>query len=274
MASLKARDILVLGEQHAIQGDSSWKVHQGRQVELLKALTSNAPPRSLQLHVGMEFLEYPDQGAVDEYLNGRMSDADFIKAVKWGGNPFEPYKQQILEPTKSGGRTWALNAPREITRQVSKGGLGSLTSDQGQYLPPNLTRGNGLYFERFENAMAGHATPQQIDNYFWSQSIWDETMAWKALQTFPPAPGTPDRLLVVIVGQFHVEYGGGLPDRLNARAQALKAQGQEPVTVKTLIQRPLLQVDNSTVSEAVAASPRYGELADYIWIYEDPNASP
>ena len=257
--SLSANDILVFGEQHAVdESDPDSIVHQGHQIELLKSLP--------KVNLGMEFLEYPKQNFVDQYLLGQMTDLDFQTAVGWGSNPFSLYKQQILAPVAGGGSTWAINMPREITKQISKQGLGSLTPEQQSFLPPHLSRGRALYFARFEEVMSGHATPEQIENYFWAQSTWDETMAWRTLLLISDPKTNKDYVTVIIVGAFHVEYGGGLPDRLKARILNDWPNGNGP-RVKTLVQMDLPNLEAKTIESALAPDPKYGLISDYVWVY-------
>ena len=87
-------------------------------------------------------------------------------------------------------------------------GPAALSAEERRFLPPVWERGNARYFERFQEAMKDHAEPEEIDNYFWAQSLWDDTMAWQALRA---QTADPRGILVIIVGAFHVEFGGGLP---------------------------------------------------------------
>lgn len=257
-SQVRTPEILLLGEQHAVNGEAF--TQQENQLRLLKLLP--------QVSVGMEFLEYPSQLIVDQYLTGGMSDLDFENAIGWGGSPFAAYREQILWPAQSGGTTRALNIPRAVTAEVAKCGLGCLSLEHRQWLPNPLKRGSQLYFERFSEAMAGHVTPEQLQNYFWAQSIWDETMAWQSVAHMQSRPLSR---LAVIVGEFHVEYELGLPARLTDR---LARAGLSNVRVSTLVQRALPKLDEATISAAVAADAKYGILADYIWMYKGAGAPP
>jgi uncharacterized iron-regulated protein len=252
--SLASGDILVMGEKHATSGDLSTNENQRHQVNLLTDLSSHLKAKKLTLTVGMEFLEYPIQNVVNQFLAGNLTDDQFIKQAGWGSNPFSAYREQILAPLVTGGRTLALNIPRAVTSQIAKGGLGSLSSEQRALLPPSFVRGNDLYFERFKAVMAGHVPDEKLDDYFWAQSIWDETMAWKTLEGM-----NANSVTAIVVGEFHVEYGGGLPDRLLARGAT---------SVKTLLQIPLDQMDDDSIRNAIAADPNYGEQADFLWLYQ------
>ncbi|NJL24412.1 MAG: ChaN family lipoprotein [Calothrix sp. SM1_5_4] len=203
----QAGEILVLGEIHANsenKDEPDTRVHHTNQARMIAGLGQFSP-----VSVGMEFLTYTFQDTVDNYLRGAISEADFLRQVGWGSSQnFDFYREQILLPSRLGGRTLALNIPRAITGKVARRGPDSLTEADRALLPPIWEKGGDEYFERFAETMKGHATQQQIENFFWAQSLWDDTMAWNATKYMNTAP--QDRM-VIIVGQFHAEFGHGLP---------------------------------------------------------------
>jgi uncharacterized iron-regulated protein len=73
-------------------------------------------------------------------------------------------------------------------------------------------------------------------------------MAWRALQHLDE---NPEDILVIIVGDFHVSYGGGLPDRLRARGAA------DVVTISQVLEK-----------DEVKVHPKYGARADFVWVSE------
>lgn len=237
--------LLVIGEAH----DNA--VHSAQHVALLQELRK----MGLKVSVGMEFLEYPAQDALDRYLRGELPEAEFLKEAGWGGSNFDYYREQIRFSIGADGWTYALNSPRILSSKIARGGLESLTAEERALLPPQLTRGNDGYFQRFQDAMGGHAPKgDALERYFLAQSLWDDTMAWKALEALGRDPA---QVLVIIVGEFHVQYGGGLPDRLRARGAG------KVVTVSQL------NVEGATpdeVTEATRATGPYGPRADFLWI--------
>ena len=223
-------DVLVLGEQHA--ADASSPQHHINQARLLKIL-----PR---VSLGMEFFEYPRQATVDNFLGGVTTEAEFLTEVGWGGNFFPLYRRQLFLADA----VVALNMPRAVTRKVGRGEL--LSNEDRALLPPIWERGSELYYERFVEAMGGHGP--SLENYFMAQSLWDDTMAWRTSLR----PGK--EAFVIIVGDFHVLYGHGLPARLIRHGVS---------QVKTMVQ---VEIDDwSTREEAGAPNPKYGPRADYIW---------
>lgn len=110
-------------------------------------------------------------------------------------------------------------------------------------MPPIWERGSDAYYARFKEVMQDSIPAEKMGNYFWAQSLWDDTMAWNTLKS-----PDPDAVTVIIVGGFHVEYGLGLPSRL-------RRQGATQVTT-------LLQADAPPSDD-----PTYGPIADFIWVH-------
>jgi len=203
----------------------------------------------------MEFLTYTFQSQIDRYLAGQLTESEFLKTVEWGAAPYSSYRTQILLPTLHQGWTWGLNIPRNISSRVAKVGPEGLTPEERAVLPPVWNRGNTAYFERFREAMGGHVPDAKIENYFWAQSLWDSTMAWRAQEAKKLKPRD---VLLIVVGSFHVAYGGGLPD-------TLKAAGE--TQVKTVLQAQAPDWKPETLQNLVAPDPRDGEQADFIWVH-------
>lgn len=240
--------ILVLGEMHGTE------VHQEYQMRILRHLRD----RGLKVSVGMEFISYTHQAHLDAYRFGMMTESDFLKSISWGsGFDYRFYRDQILFPKVESETTLALNLPRSISSQIAKGGLSSLSPEQASRLPPRLDRGNEGYFRRFVEAMGGHFPSEEAkENYFMAQCSWDDTMAWKATEFIRD---NPEQVLVIIVGEFHVQYGGGLPDRL-------KVWGAP--TVKTVSMINLTGLTGPEKELAVLPSTEDGPRADVLWISE------
>lgn len=244
-ARIAAGDIVVLGEIH-----DNVRHHQN-QKKLLHELATVSPSASIS--VGMEFFEFPLQPDVDRYLTNELDEESFLQKIGWGGFSFDFYRDLVLFPLSHGGWTYALNAPRTLTQKISRQGLDSLNEDERKLLPEDFTLGDDAYLERFREAMGGHVPQEKLLNYFAAQSAWDEAMAATAVKIMS---ANPEQVLVIIVGDFHAQYGGGLPDRLRAR-------GSFPVKV-------ISQVDLSGLSEEekereILPHSRWGTRADWVW---------
>lgn len=264
-AQAQSGDIWVFGEDHATSDNAnspSTAIHHDNQVRLIDELKTLHHSQTTTISVGMEFLTYTFQSFVNQYLGGQLTETDFLKDVQWGSNPFEFYRRQISEPVDSGGWTVALNIPASIANKVATKGKDSLSAADRALLPPVWEQGNPGYFKRFEEAMQGHATKGELADYFWAQSLWDDTMAWRALDH---RDYVPDDIMVIIVGAFHVQFGGGLPYELRKLGHS---------RIRTLLQVETPDWNPQTLSAAVAPDLAYGEQADYLWVHSGAVVQP
>lgn len=247
--SVPQGSIIVLGENHG------YAVHQAQHIAVLDTLRSQGH----KVSVGLEFFTYTEQNLVNDYRAGRLSEPDFLAAIKWGSPSYDFYRAQALYPDLSeGSLTWALNAPRSLTSKVAKTGLASLSPEESALLPPNFSLGRYSYRERFLAMMPHLPTPEAGERYFAAQSIWDDTMAWRAEEFMARHPG---QTLVIVVGEFHVQYGGGLPNRLRVRL---------PNTmVVTLSQVNTYGLTDAEIQTEVRPSLTYGPRADLLWLAAD-----
>ncbi len=249
LEGVRSGQVVIISEEHNLPR------HHENQLAVLQTLKN----RNLSISVGLEFLSYPDQPWVDRYVRGEIPEPDFLRAVYWSGYPFGWYRPLILFPRGSGGQTRALNAPPQLAQALAQKGIAGLSSEERSWLPPDFQLGNALYFERFVTAVRPHGNLQEdtIRNFFDAQSAWDDTMAWQAQEYLR---ARPDQVLVIIVGDFHASYGGGLPDRLRARGVT---------NVLVISQVNGYGLSEEEVRESLAPHPRYGVRADFVWLTED-----
>lgn len=241
---LSSSSVILVGENHG------FRTHRDQQMEILNELRQ----RGLSIQVGLEFFYFPDQTFVDQYRQQKMSETDFLRQIEWGSPSFDYYREQALFPKiDSRERTWALNAPRVLTRQVARAGVDSLSPELKQLMPPGFELGRESYKKRFADAMGGHGDSNRMDRYFAAQSIWDDTMAW-SIQKIKQE--NPDKILVVIVGEFHIQYGGGLQDRLQARGVK---------NVMSVSQVNISGMTDEQQAQSIMPHPEYGPRADWIW---------
>lgn len=248
LSNVKPGSVVIVGEIH-----NNFR-HHDNEIAVMNALSS----LGLKVSVGLEFFEARHQNLVDLFLEQNLTEAEFTRLIAWRGQPFSDYRRQALYARQSGGRTLALNAPRELTTRISQVGIKGLTAAEAALLPPEWRIGNALYRERFNASMKNHVPAAALERYFEAQSTWDETMA-HSVRLFQASPlgQQPDSVLVVVVGDFHAAYGGGLPDRLRAR-------GAPDVHVLSQLSRTGL-TDEALRAEA-APHPLWGARADWIWI--------
>ncbi|KHD88220.1 MAG: iron-regulated protein [Bdellovibrio sp. ArHS] len=246
VATVTPGSIVIIGENHG------FAEHRDQQVAIMQALRA----KGLKVSVGMEFFTYTDQELVNSYRAGSLAEPDFLKAIQWGNPSYDYYRPQALFPLiTEGAKTLALNAPRSVTGSAAKKGLEALTPEEKALLPPGFTLGRDSYKRRFLSMMPHLPSPEAGERYFAAQSIWDDTMAWKATEFMA---SHPDQVLVIVVGEFHVQYGGGLPDRLRARSP------QTPLL--TFSQINIQGMEEDEIAVEIQPSPQEGPRADYLWL--------
>ncbi len=105
LTAISHAQIVWLGDFHALQQS------QKAQLRVLKAL-----PDTTNVILGLECIEACHQGHLDKYLQGKLSDREFLKAVEWKrswGFPWEHYKPLFRWAIKHKVRIYALNLRTE-----------------------------------------------------------------------------------------------------------------------------------------------------------------
>jgi uncharacterized iron-regulated protein len=233
---------LILGELHGVAEISV------AQVDVLKQLRK----RGHLVDVGLEFFSYAHQQEVDQYVRGKISEAEFLSKIEWPKSmDFSHYRGQALFPSFDlGETTMAINAPRSLTGAIAKRGLSGLSQAEQSLLPPGLELGRADYFERFRDLMGGHVGEADLQRYFEAQSVWDDTMAWQL------ARNETHNTKVVVVGEFHVQFGGGLPNRLDRRIPG--------ANIKTLGFVNIAGLSPEEVQAIPLPHPKWGQRENYI----------
>lgn len=203
---LSQKRIIYIGEYHDRFS------HHYIQLQLIKELYK----RNKKIAIGMEMFQRPFQKVLDEYINGRMGEREFLKETeyfkRWGFdyNLYKPIldfaKEQVIPIV-------ALNLRREITEKVSKGGIDSLTEEERKEIPADLDFSDNEYRERLKEVFKQHKL-NNFDYFYQAQILWDETMAM-SIDEF--LKDHPDYQMIVLAGGGHIAYGSGIPKRVFRR---------------------------------------------------------
>jgi|CXWL01.1.fsa_nt_gi uncharacterized iron-regulated protein len=213
VADLATARVVAVGEQHNLLS------HHLIQADVLKALAARTP----RLAVGFEMVSIDQQPILDAYMSGKTPEAEF--AVWWKkvwGQDFAIYKPIFDAAKAAGASAYALNAPLNLVRAVSKGGLASLPPADRARLPAVIEESSDpRYREYVKQSVSGHGplTPEQLKNRLQSMAVWNETMGERAA-----AIAASGRTVLVIAGQGHVLYKAGL-------AESAQRRGSGPVKV-------------------------------------------
>jgi len=157
MEAIRQADVVVVGETHT---DAA-----GHKVEL--AIVQDVLERWAGSAVSMEMLVREDQPAADEYVAGKIDEAEFVKrthTADWAGKgTWQKWYHPITATARvAGGRLVAANAPRKYADLARKQGYDALEqlpeAERKLFdIPQWATRGG--YYRRFREAMKEHVPP-------------------------------------------------------------------------------------------------------------------
>jgi len=214
-SQLATKRVVFVGETHDRYD------HHLNQLEIIKRLHHLDP----NLAIGVEYFQQPFQAQVDDYIEGRTTEKEFLRAteyfVGWGYDyrlyaPIFRFAREQRIPVR------ALNVPIGLASAVAKSGIAGLSAGQRTYLPKEIGPADEAYKSRLREAFAEHKTtkPDAFDHFVEAQLVWDEGMAESAATYLT---GHPGRKMVILAGAGHVVFGTGIPKRLERRTNATYA---------------------------------------------------
>ena len=200
--------------------------------------------RGKDLAIAMEPFQQPFQEDLDAYIAGTIDETELLRRTDW----FERWRfdYRLYRPILRLARTQgipvvALNVEREITEAVGDGGLDALSEAQRSRIPADLDRSDPAYVARVRAVFDAHpmtrakdkdkdtgkdkdngeeagsdATQARFERFLAVQLLWDEGMAERAATYLREHP---EKTLVVLAGSGHLEYGQGIPNRVQRRIQ-------------------------------------------------------
>jgi len=209
---LATKRVVFVGESHDRYD------HHLNQVEIIRRLHQLDP----SLAIGVEYFQQHFQPQVDDYIAGRTTEQEFLRATEyyqgWGYDyrlyaPIFRFAREQRIPVR------ALNVPWDLASAVAKVGVAGLSGQQRAYLPREIGPADEAYRGRLRKAFEAHKAtkPDAFDHFVEAQQVWDEGMAESAA-TF--LVGNPSRRIVILAGSGHVAYGDGIPKRLERRTNA------------------------------------------------------
>lgn len=222
---LADRQVVFVGEQH-----DRYQDHLS-QLAIIEGLQARGKP----LAIGMEFFQQPFQKDVDDYIEGKIDETEFLRRTeyfeRWGFD-YRLYRPILRFAREHRIPVIALNLESELTRKVGEVGIDGLSKKERARIPAEIDRDDSAYRARIQAVFRHHPAEQQRDfeHFLDVQLLWDEGMAARAARYLADHP---DKTLVVLSGGGHVEYGQGIPQRLMRRqrvrmAIVLNGEGREP----------------------------------------------
>lgn len=224
LEQISAVDVVLLGELH------DHAVGHAVQLAIIEDVLDQFP-KSV---VAFEMLERDEQHVADDYMDGLIDSKKFATLThssNWGGvGGWAAWYQPIIDAIKERhGTIVAANAPRRYVALARKEGydkIDSLPKERRVLVDYPDELSGGRYRERFWE-FANHGEEEQDETVdvstidpddpllpmFRSQQTWDATMA----QSIVDAKPSNSKKVLLLVGQFHVEYDGGIVQELRRR---------------------------------------------------------
>jgi uncharacterized iron-regulated protein len=242
---LASARVVCVGEDHTNPH------HHWVQLQVVRRLGKQWP----HLALGMEMFQRPFQGVLDDYAAHRIDDAALRSRSGWEdrwGYDFNWYRPIIEAALDVHGALVALNAAKELTKQVVHHGLESLPPDERAQVPElDLTdQAHRAWFDALMEGMGGSeahgkkpqsepadqkapeggtdgAAPEMpsADRVYLVQVIWDETMADTAAKWLA---SHADSRVVLLAGNGHC-HDSAIVNRLKRRGV------KDVVSVRTVI---------------------------------------
>ena len=223
-------DVVLLGELH------DHAIGHAIQLAIVEDIMDAYPQSTLAL----EMLERDEQFRLDDYMEDFIDAktlASLTLSKNWGGSGgWEAWYQPIIDAVKvRGGSVVAANAPRRYVRLARLEGyerIDELPQVRGAFIDYPEELSGGRYRQRFwelalhsEDGNEGvevdvtHIDPDDpVLPTFKSMQSWDATMAQSIVNANP----SKEHKVVLLVGQFHVEYDGGIVQELRRRMPKAK----------------------------------------------------
>jgi len=259
--------------------------HHWVQLEAVKQLGHRLGGAKLAL--GMEMVQRPFQGVLDDFAGKHIDEAAMRSRVGWSdrwGYDYVLYGPTIVAAVGEGAQLLALNASDELRKKISHHGLESLTPDERAQVP-ELKLDDAQHRAWFDALMEGmggstaHAvksedTPNPHDKQdkadkdkqpempkghpempsperiYTVQVLWDETMADTAAKWLK---ANPTGHLIILAGNGHC-HDSAMVNRIKRRGIA-----------QTISIRPVLDDGEGGVAE-VLAKP----INDYVVVLQLP----
>ena len=167
---LAAADVVFIGEMH------NHPEQHRRQVRILDGLRL----MDGNLVIGLELFPRTEQGLLDQWLAGAISEKIFVDRViekVMGPGTLRVYLPLLDWARCHGIPLLALNAPRSATSRVAGKGLDALDRAARKNVAGEIIVGPDEYRRRVAHALERHHHMINPEFFFQAQVTWDETMA-------------------------------------------------------------------------------------------------
>ena len=221
LAGLARQQVVLLGETHDDAEHHRWQLHT---IAGLHALRPD-------MVLGFEMFPRRVQPVLDEWVAGRLGDADFLARAEW--RQFWGYDAELYLPIFQFARMHripmqALNVERGLVSRVGDKGWAAIpaaeregVTDPAAAPREYAVRLYGSYLEHRASEGHGAARPKEPDEsdlaepafrrFVEAMQVWDRAMAQGIAERLR---GSSPPLMVAIMGSGHLRDGHGVPQQL------------------------------------------------------------
>ncbi len=175
--------------------------------------------RGKTIAIGMEMFQRPFQKFMDEYVEGKIDEREFLKGTqyfkRWGFD-YQLYRPILLFARSEKIPVVALNQTQEIVDKVFRNGINSLPEEERKSLPKDMDFSDEAYKKRLKKVFQEHEHfgAKNFDFFYQAQILWDETMA-ETIDQFLKNHSADQ--MIILAGNGHLAYGSGIPKRTERR---------------------------------------------------------
>ena len=209
MKDLNRHQIIFVGEKHNSVS------HHSIQLKIIQAAFRNHH----NLVVGMEMFDRSYQEVLDLWTAGVLDEEAFLRKTHWYVNwrhDFSLYRDILLFIKQNKIKLVALNIPFHIPGRIRVGGIDNLSISDKRYLPKQIDTNNSAHRNYVKTIFDQHNFPSRVkfEDFYMAQCVWDEIMAESI------ATDLGSRRIVALVGNGHIQYKYGVPNRTFRRTGA------------------------------------------------------
>ncbi len=226
VAQLEGKRVVYVGESHTRYADHRL------QLRVIRELHN----RGGDLAIGMEMFPRESQAALDDFVAGKIDEAEFLhqsKYFKVWGYDYRLYRDIINFARSHKIPVIGLNVTKDKVSKVYKeGGISALVPEEKMAIPLDRDLDVPGYRDRISQVFkmhTGHLAHGNINGFLQAQAIWDEVMAQNIVEYLK---ANPTKHMVVIAGRGHLLKDQAIPPRVLRRLSVpqsviINADGRE-----------------------------------------------
>jgi uncharacterized iron-regulated protein len=208
---------MVSGARLVYVGETHDNLHAHQvQLQVIRDLHRRFPGR---IAIGMEMFRQPQQQVLDRWTRGQLSELEFLQGTQWlktWSFDFGYYKAILDFAREQQVDVIALNPAAELQAAVRQNGLDALPEAVRSQLP-EIGEPDPYQREVMKAIYGGHLpTEGAFESFFRVQLLWEESMATTVVDYLRSPRGT-GKIVVMLTGAGHVEYGFGVPKKVLRR---------------------------------------------------------